>query len=165
MEEQRGSRDEGQHEDGDYAHWHHTTPYQRAGAQRRIFEKGSWGGTFHDDFQPQPGDVALTITEYGRFAGIKALPATAELPDGLADEDAERGDVRRLTAKVIDLLRLSPSTHNPDNMIPPGVRFLWGSFQFEGVVESMEQSLEFFSPEGIPLRASISQVSRSTTAV
>ncbi|MBU1374898.1 MAG: cysteine hydrolase [Alphaproteobacteria bacterium] len=46
-------------EDGDYAHWHHTTPYQRAGAQRRIFEKGSWGGTFHDDFQPQAGDVVV----------------------------------------------------------------------------------------------------------
>ena len=46
-------------EDGDYAHWHHTTPYQRSGAQRRIFEKGSWGGTFHDDFQPQDGDVVV----------------------------------------------------------------------------------------------------------
>lgn len=80
---------------------------------------------------------------------------TAELPNGLADDDAQRGDVRRLTAKVIDLLRLSPSERNPDNLIPPGVRFLWGSFQFEGVIESMEQSLEFFSPEGIPLRASI----------
>jgi nicotinamidase-related amidase len=43
--------------DGDYTHWRHATPYQRAGAQRRIFEKGAWGGTFHDDFQPQPGDV------------------------------------------------------------------------------------------------------------
>lgn len=81
---------------------------------------------------------------------------TAELPDGLAESEAERGDVRRLTAKVIDLLRLSPSKRNAQTMIPPGVRFLWGSFQFEGLVESIEQSLEFFSPEGIPLRASVS---------
>ena len=33
------------------------TPYQRAGAQRQIFEKGTWGGTFHDDFQLQEGDI------------------------------------------------------------------------------------------------------------
>jgi hypothetical protein len=80
---------------------------------------------------------------------------TVELPDGLAEDEPQRGDVRRLTAKVIDLMRLSPSTRNRNNLIPPGVRFLWGSFQFEGIVESIEQSLEFFSPDGIPLRASI----------
>lgn len=47
------------YETGDYAHWRHATPYQRAGAQRRIFEKGSWGGTFHDDFQPRDDDVVV----------------------------------------------------------------------------------------------------------
>jgi nicotinamidase-related amidase len=45
------------HEHGDYINWRHATPYQRAGAQRQIFERGSFGGTFHDDFQPQPGDI------------------------------------------------------------------------------------------------------------
>jgi nicotinamidase-related amidase len=44
-------------EPGDYVHWRHATPYQRAGAQRQIFARGSWGGTFHDDFQPQEGDI------------------------------------------------------------------------------------------------------------
>jgi nicotinamidase-related amidase len=45
--------------EGDYGAWRHTTPYQRAGAQRRIFEKDTWGGTFHDDFQPQADDVVV----------------------------------------------------------------------------------------------------------
>ncbi len=81
---------------------------------------------------------------------------TAELPNGLANDERERGDVRALTKKVIDLLQLVSSRRNPNTLVPPGVRFLWGSFQFEGLVESIEQSLEFFSPEGIPLRASIS---------
>jgi hypothetical protein len=40
--------------------------------------------------------------------------------------------------------------------IPPGVRFIWGSFQFDGIMETLEESLEFFSPEGVPLRASVS---------
>jgi nicotinamidase-related amidase len=44
-------------EPGDYIHWRNVTPYQRGGAERQTFAKGSWGGTFHDDFQPQPGDV------------------------------------------------------------------------------------------------------------
>jgi len=45
------------HEHGDYLNWRFATPYQRAGAQRQIFERGSWGGTFHPDFQPQAGDL------------------------------------------------------------------------------------------------------------
>jgi nicotinamidase-related amidase len=44
-------------EPGDYEHWRHATPYQRAGAQRQIFARGSWGGTFHDDFQPRESDI------------------------------------------------------------------------------------------------------------
>ena len=48
------------YEPGDYVGWRHATPYQRAGAQRQVFAKGSWGGTFHDDFQPQPGDIVAS---------------------------------------------------------------------------------------------------------
>lgn len=32
-------------------------PYQLGGAKAHIFAKDTWGGTFHDDFQPHPGDV------------------------------------------------------------------------------------------------------------
>jgi hypothetical protein len=39
--------------------------------------------------------------------------------------------------------------------VPPAVRFIWGSFQFDGIMESMEESLEFFSSDGRPLRASV----------
>lgn len=39
--------------------------------------------------------------------------------------------------------------------IIPRVRFQWGSFQFIGYVESMEENLEYFSPEGRPLRATV----------
>jgi nicotinamidase-related amidase len=45
------------YEPGDYVEWLHATPYQLAGAERQVFAKGSWGGTFHDDFQPQKGDA------------------------------------------------------------------------------------------------------------
>src|SRR5262249_61336978 len=40
-------------------------------------------------------------------------------------------------------------------LVPPAVRFIWGSFQFDGIMEGLEESLEFFSPEGRPLRANM----------
>ena len=46
-------------EPGDLAAWLHPTPYQRAGSEHQVFAKDTWGGTFHDDFQPQEGDVVI----------------------------------------------------------------------------------------------------------
>ena len=52
--------------------------------------------------------------------------------------------------------RPKPAEDDKTKFVPPAVRFLWGSFQFDGIMESLEESLEFFSPEGRPLRASVS---------
>ncbi|HEY3493724.1 MAG TPA: hypothetical protein VGK73_03515 [Polyangiaceae bacterium] len=62
-------------------------------------------------------------------------------------------DVRKLTKKVAYFI--TPAKEG-DKFVPPGVRFVWGSFQFDGIMESLEESLEFFSPEGKPLRAAVS---------
>jgi hypothetical protein len=62
-------------------------------------------------------------------------------------------DVRKLTQKVA--FYITPQAEG-DTFVPPAVRFLWGSFQFDGLMESLEESLEFFSNEGKPLRASVS---------
>jgi Contractile injection system tube protein len=40
-------------------------------------------------------------------------------------------------------------------LVPPGVRFLWGSFQFDGMMDSLEENLEYFSADGKPLRATL----------
>jgi Isochorismatase family len=34
-----------------YKDWKYPAPYQLQAAKSQIFAKGSWGGTFHDDFQ------------------------------------------------------------------------------------------------------------------
>ncbi|MFB4278077.1 MULTISPECIES: cysteine hydrolase [unclassified Nonomuraea] len=44
-------------EPGDYETWDHPNPTQRAIMERHSFARGTWGGEFHPDFQPQPGDV------------------------------------------------------------------------------------------------------------
>lgn len=62
-------------------------------------------------------------------------------------------DVRELTQDVAYFI--TPKKDENEKYKPPATRFLWGTFQFDGVVDSLEESLEFFSPEGRPLRASI----------
>lgn len=42
---------------GDYDRWLFPTTTQRQSGQVRLFEKGSWGGTFHDDFAVLDGDL------------------------------------------------------------------------------------------------------------
>lgn len=64
-------------------------------------------------------------------------------------------DVRRLTKDVVYFITPKESGEE-DKFIPPGVRFLWGTFLFEGIVDSVNENLEFFSEDAKPLRASIS---------
>jgi hypothetical protein len=68
-----------------------------------------------------------------------------------------RKDVRLITEKVAYFIKPKevPNT-NPKRYLPPAVAFIWGSFRFDGIMESLEESLEFFSPDGVPLRASMS---------
>ncbi|MFD9002337.1 cysteine hydrolase family protein [Streptomyces sp. NPDC059582] len=44
-------------ESGDYDTWDHPSPTQRKIQQRHTFARGTWGGEFHPDFQPRPGDI------------------------------------------------------------------------------------------------------------
>lgn len=74
--------------------------------------------------------------------------ATATPPEGESRVD----DVRRLTQKVA--FYITPKKQG-DQYVPPAVRFLWGSFQFDGLMDSMDETLEFFSAQGKPLRGSV----------
>ena len=43
------------------------------------------------------------------------------------------------------------------------MRFAWGDFRFDGHVEALEETLDYFSPEGRPLRARLSLSLRGET--
>jgi len=75
---------------------------------------------------------------------------TVPLADGSRQPE---GDVRQLTKDVVFFITPQPEG---DKFLPPGLRFVWGTFLFDGIVESMNESLEFFSEEGKPLRAMVS---------
>jgi hypothetical protein len=74
---------------------------------------------------------------------------TGQAPDAKSPEV----DVRALTKKVAYFITPQQSG---DDFLPPAVRFRWGSFQFDGIMDSMEESLELFSSDGVPLRAGVS---------
>ena len=79
---------------------------------------------------------------------------TALQPDTRKDPENQKApidDVRKLTEEVIKFIQ-----PNQDKDTPPGIRFHWGAFMFDGIVDSINENLEFFSEDGKPLRASLS---------
>ncbi|WP_310497516.1 LysM peptidoglycan-binding domain-containing protein [Sandarakinorhabdus sp.] len=106
--------------------------------------------------QPQGGDQAAGNT--GRQfvgAGTTKLALTLWFDVTAMTENAV-DDVRRLTQKIIYFMTPTPDKADAKKMVPPATRFVWGSFLFDGIVEGLEETLEYFSPDGKPLRAQIS---------
>jgi hypothetical protein len=105
--------------------------------------------------QPQGGDQSAG--NGGRqFVGAGTTKLALQLWfDVTAMEKDPVDDVRRLTQKVIFFMTPQKVKGDPKKLSPPGVQFQWGSFLFKGIVEGLEESLEYFSPDGKPLRASI----------
>jgi phage tail-like protein len=74
------------------------------------------------------------------------------------DAPAPRGrrapdDVRRLTERVAYFA--TPRAVRGATAVRPAVRLAWGTFQFDGHVEALEETLDAFSPDGRPLRATL----------
>jgi hypothetical protein len=104
----------------------------------------------------QKGSPAMQFVGAGstKLALQLWFDVTQPIPEGAAPTgETEVTDVRKLTHEVAFFITPTP---DGKKFKPPATRFLWGTFQFDGIVESMEESLEFFSPEGKPLRASVS---------
>jgi hypothetical protein len=75
---------------------------------------------------------------------------------GIDNNVKHEGDVRNVTREMV--LFMTPkeqSGEDENSFVPPGVRFIWGSFLFEGVIDSLDETLEYFSEDGIPLRAKV----------
>ena len=123
--------------------------------------------------QPPAGTTTDAATQWvGQGSTRLALTLVFDVTVPPLDQDP-KADVRKATAKVIDLMKVGaprelagegagakPVTVFP----PPKVRFDWGSFRFDGIVDSIEESLEHFSADGRPLRSSI-QLALSTQKI
>jgi hypothetical protein len=110
------------------------------------------------DFNPATLEyrIALNTRGAGGQAQQAAGTASAKLSVELLFDTTDTGDdVRSKTHRVELMLR--PATppgarHGPAHA-PPMVTFEWGAFTFLGVVDSFHQTMDFFAPNGVPLRA------------
>lgn len=92
-----------------------------------------------------------------QFVGSGTTKLAAQLWFDVSSQAGQTGgadDVRQLTRNVSFFI--SPKTQPDKKVIAPALRFLWGAFQFDGVMDSLEETFELFSPGGKPLRSSIS---------
>lgn len=73
------------------------------------------------------------------------------------EEDAnyEQGsDVRNLTGEIATQF-IQPEKSGSDMKAPKRCLFQWGAFEFIGMIESYDETLDYFSPGGTPLRAKL----------
>lgn len=68
---------------------------------------------------------------------------------------AANSDVRKLTRRIAEAFMQPRNPESDRPGAPQRCRFQWGSFQFTGMLSSYSETLDFFAPEGIPLRATL----------
>jgi len=92
----------------------------------------------------------------GRGVTKLSLELWFDIALALPEGSTAKRDVRRLTQEVQYFMtpQKVPGS-GTDKYLPPGLRFQWGSFTFVGVMDSMDETLDFFSSDGLPLRANV----------
>jgi len=84
---------------------------------------------------------------------------TTKLETELLFDSTQGGtDVRGYTS-YIKYLGTAPEGDHPR---PPNVEFRWGRFTYTGVIESLNETLDFWSFEGVPLRSTMQMVMQGT---
>lgn len=105
-------------------------------------------------------DVSNSLDQQNRDATRRQIvtQSNARLSMELQFDTTPTGQsVREQTLPIKRLLRPDEAdTQATFDIVPPVVRFEWGSFIFSGLIESYRETLDFFSPEGVPLRAQVS---------
>lgn len=72
------------------------------------------------------------------------------------DTSTDGSDVREKSRRVMSLMDPPRSERGPaKKAIPRLLLFEWGNFRFTGYLESYKEDIDFFSPEGNPLRSTI----------
>ena len=106
-------------------------------------------------FNPESLQYTITNTLKNKGKGNKkkqyVSKSTGKLTMDLVFDTTHNGeDVRLYTGKAAKFMEPTGG-----NKTPPIVKFEWGFYKFQGMVESYKETTDFFSAKGIPLRASI----------
>jgi len=107
--------------------------------------------------QQKSGKAAQYVSSSSSNLSIELIFDTT-LPDHYVGEQSSQ-DVRLLTRKIPDRFMKPGDLLNEDTedrQAPSRCLFQWGAFEFVGLLERFDETLDFFSPEGTPLRATVS---------
>jgi hypothetical protein len=99
---------------------------------------------------------ANTVTKTGawsKFAAQQTGQSTTLAVELTFDTSQTGTSVQDRTEQIVQLTL--PNTSVPAKPARRVARFQWGSFIFHGVVQSLTQTIDFFSETGIPLRATV----------
>jgi hypothetical protein len=106
-------------------------------------------------FNPASLQYTVSNKEQGQGAKKKqhVSETSAQLSMDLVFDTTDTGrDVRVDTGELVKLLSPDAKAKKAPRM----VEFSWGTYSFTGVIEQYKETLDFFSADGVPLRASVS---------
>ncbi|MFM7470854.1 MAG: peptidoglycan-binding protein [Nodosilinea sp.] len=136
------------------------------------FNPASLKVSYSNQVQTNGGNNGSAIQSVGK--GDSKL--TVELIFDVSGAGAENSqDVRKITQEVAYFINAIPQTNDggtsdqaaepgsgsggqseeQQRYRVPGIRFQWGTFVFDGIVVSMDETLELWSEDGRPLRATV----------
>jgi hypothetical protein len=101
----------------------------------------SGGATTRAQRRQQPNEGHATLSLDLEFDTAEGGPGGSPL------------DVRSLTG---ELRQFAEPPDGKAKKAPPRMRFEWGTFHFDGIVSSLTEEIDYFSPDGMPLRAKVS---------
>jgi len=124
-------------------------------------DKGDPATAIDVQFNPTTLKVALANTlkanersentSAAQYVDKSASSLTVEL---IFDTSIEDTDVR-LKTKAIAEAFMKPVESGDQQLAPKRCLFQWGAFEFVGMMASFDETLDFFSPEGTPLRSAV----------
>lgn len=99
--------------------------------------------------------VTNTLADQGKGKKQYVSQSTAKLTMDLVFDTTGTGvDVRTHTSEIARLMEPG-GPEGEGRTVPEIVTFEWGSFSFPGMLDSFKETLDFFAPEGVPLRATV----------
>jgi hypothetical protein len=101
----------------------------------------------------QGGTTTRTQARQNPSAQSATLTLDLEFDTAEGDGSGQPLDVRERTKDVRQFVE--PNRNKPSTP-PPRVLFLWGTLNFAGIVTSLSEDLDYFSPDGMALRAKVS---------
>jgi hypothetical protein len=114
---------------------------------RVSYRTTGFAGTVNRKQQVEKQEVVAQQTGYGSDLSMELLFDTSQSGD----------DVRGTTLKIVEMIQ--PNVKNGgtvDTAQPrPVVRFSWGTFLFIGTISSIDETIDLFSEQGKPLRATV----------